>query len=91
MEEKKKKADKALACFIRYNKEVSALKKQERKIVKGELKNIKEVEADEQLAAINSNNFLFNISSKQIKIPSDFNQSGFISNSKIIIGGSSSL
>jgi len=26
---------------------VSALKKQERKIVKGELKNIKEVEADE--------------------------------------------
>jgi hypothetical protein len=32
---------------MRYNKEVSTLKKQEREIVKGELKNIDKVEADE--------------------------------------------
>ena len=76
---------------MRYNKEVSTLKKQEREIVKGELKNIDEVEADEQLAAINPDDFLFNISSKQIEIPLDFDQSGFISNSEITIRGSSSL
>ncbi len=32
---------------MRYNKEVSTLKKQEREMVKGELKNINKVEADE--------------------------------------------
>ncbi len=89
-EEKKKKADEALACFMRYNKEVSALKKQEREMVEGELKNIDEVEADERLAAINPDDFLFNVSSKQIEIPSDFDWSGFAGDGEITIGGSGS-
>ncbi len=75
---------------MRYNKEVSTLKKQEREMVKGELKNINKVEADEQLTTINPDDFLFNISSKQIEIPSDFDWSGFISDSEIVIGGSGS-
>ncbi len=42
-------------------------------MVEGELQNIEEVEADEQSTIPSSNDFLFDVSSEQVKILADFN------------------
>ncbi len=60
-------------------------------MVKGELKNINKLEQEERVTALNPNDFLFNVSSEQVKVLIDFNQSGFINTSRIIIRGPGSL
>ena len=70
--------------------ELEQLERQEREIVEGELQNIKEVEVDEQSTIPSSNDFLFDVSSEQVKIPADFNWGGLINTSGIIIEGTSS-
>lgn len=89
-EAKKKMADEALARFMRYNKEVTALEKQEREMVEGELKNIEEVEVDEQSVIPNFDDFLFDVSSEQVEVPADFDWGGLVDAGGIVAEGSGS-
>ncbi len=70
--------------------ELEQLERQEREMVEGELQNIEEVEADEQSTIPSSNDFLFDVSSEQVKILADFNQGSLINTSRTIIRGTSS-
>jgi len=59
-------------------------------MVKGELRNIKEVKVDEQATSPNLNDFLFDVSSEQVEISPDFNWNTLVDAGGIIAEGSSS-
>ena len=58
--------------------ELEVLERKEKEMVEGELQNIDEVEVDEQLAAVNPEDLLFDVSSEQIELPLDFDFSGLV-------------
>jgi len=59
-------------------------------MVKGELRNIKEVKVDEQATSPNLNDFLFDVSSEQVEISPDFDWNTLVDAGGITIEGSGS-
>ena len=89
-EAKEKEVEETMARLQRLYREAGALKRREREIVKGELRNIEEVEVDEQAAGPSTNNFLFDLSSEQVELLMDFNWSGLVNTPGTVAAGSGS-
>lgn len=70
-EEKLQQSNEALARFTRLQREVKVLEEKERLMVEGELENITDLEKDEEaVASLSSDDFLFNVASEQLVLPS---------------------
>ena len=78
------------ARMSRLATELEALERVQREMVEGELRNIDEVEADEQSAIPDSNDFLIDVSSEQVEIPADFDWTALVDVGGIVAGGSGS-
>ena len=76
--EKSEAYTEAMAKAMRLHAEMEALEKMKLDMVEGELQNIEEVEMDERLVSIDPSNFLFDIFSEQVNVPSDFDFAGLV-------------
>ena len=89
-QEKAKEFKETFAKLNRLQVEVEALEKQKLEMVEGELRNIEEVEADEQATGPNLNDFLFDVSSEQVEISPDFDWDALVDAGGIAAEGSGS-
>ena len=80
-----------IAKSNRLLRKVELLEKQQREMVEGEMKNIDDLDLEEQGCPLLPIDFPFNVSSEEIEIPPDFDFAGLVAGDKTaaITAGSS--